>query len=74
MSRIRSIGEVISQKYPESQFVPQDGCAVSFDDFKNALGLAAKKYTDFQIDKMRVSLDRFADLFFDDWLSKRNER
>ena len=45
---------------------------LSFDDFKKALGQAANKYTDAQIDQMRLACDKIADLVFDAWLNKRN--
>ena len=43
-----------------------------FDDFKRALGQAANKYTDEQIERMRIICDKIADLVFDSWLNKRN--
>ena len=45
---------------------------VSFDDFKKSLGLAASKYSNEEIERMRVVCDKIADAFFDSWLHKRN--
>ncbi len=45
---------------------------LSFAEFKEALGPAAKKYTDLQIEKMRLICDRFADVVFDTWLREKN--
>ena len=46
--------------------------ALSFAEFKEALGPVAKKYTDLQIEKMWRICDRFADAFFDTWLREKN--
>ena len=43
-----------------------------FKDFKKSLGQAADKYTDEQIERMRIICDKIADLVFDSWLNKRN--
>jgi hypothetical protein len=43
-----------------------------FEDFKKSLGRAADKYNDEQIETMRVTCDRIADLAFDAWLNGRN--
>ena len=45
---------------------------LSPEEFKKALGQAAENYTEQQLDWLRVFCDRFADLFFDAWLRKRN--
>ena len=45
---------------------------LSFDDFKKSLGLGANKYSDEEIERMRIICDRIADLFFDSWLNKKN--
>ena len=46
------------------------GCAVSFDDFKKALGISGERYSDEDIEQLRVSFDRMADIFFDTWLKR----
>ena len=46
--------------------------SLSFEDFKKSLGQSANKYTDDQIENMRIACDKIADLFFDTWLNKRN--
>ena len=46
--------------------------SISFEDFKKSLGLSANKYTNEQIECMRMACDKIADLFFDAWLNKRN--
>jgi hypothetical protein len=45
---------------------------LSPDEFKKALGQAAENYTEQQLEWLRDFCDRFADLFFDAWLSGRN--
>lgn len=47
---------------------------LSFDAFKKALGSAALKYSDTEIERMRAVCDKFADAFFDGWLKRRNEQ
>ena len=49
----------------------QEEYAMSFDAFKKALGPAALKYSDAQIEDMRRICDQFADGFFNDWLSEK---
>lgn len=44
----------------------------SFDEFKAALGPAAAKYSDAEIDEMRLLCERMADVVFDNWLGKVN--
>lgn len=46
--------------------------AVSFDEFKKAIGPEAIKYTDEQIDQMRLMCDQIANAFFDTWLVEQN--
>lgn len=46
--------------------------AVSFEEFKEAMGPDAAKYTDEQIDQMRLVCDQIANAFFDTWLVKQN--
>jgi hypothetical protein len=45
---------------------------LSFNDFKKSLGKESTKYSDGQIEQIRVSFDKMADIFFDDWLYRRN--
>jgi len=45
--------------------------SIPFDDFKKALGSATNKYTDKQIEQMRLICDKIADLTFDTWLNKK---
>lgn len=47
---------------------------LSFDAFKKALGSAAAKYSDTEIEHMRVICDRLADVYFDSWLKRLNTR
>ncbi len=48
-----------------------DGC-VLFDEFKKSLGPEADRYTNEEIEKMRILCDRIADLMFTTWLKERN--
>ena len=43
-----------------------------FDEFKKSLGIGATKYTDKQINEIRLVFDRIADAAFDKWLEHRN--
>lgn len=43
-----------------------------FEDFKESLGQAADKYSDEQIETMRIVCDKMASLAFDTWLNRRN--
>lgn len=45
---------------------------ISFDDFKKSLGESSTKYSDEQIEQIRGAFDKMADIFFDDWLYRRN--
>lgn len=45
---------------------------LSAEQFKEALGSAAEKYSEDQLEWMRLFCDRFADLFFTSWLRGRN--
>ncbi|MEK7113464.1 MAG: hypothetical protein AAB873_01415 [Patescibacteria group bacterium] len=45
---------------------------LSFEEFKKSLGPESSKYTDEQIEQMRITCDRIADLFFDNWLREKN--
>jgi hypothetical protein len=45
---------------------------LSFEDFKKSLGSASSKYSDQEIERIRVTFDGIANVFFDDWLQKRN--
>ena len=56
---------------PSSE-ISRKSTGVSFAEFKHALGPAAKKYTDLQIEEMRRVCDRLADAFFDAWLREKN--
>ena len=47
--------------------------SLPFADFKESLGSLANLLTDEVIEEMRVTFDRFADVFFDTWLSQKNE-
>lgn len=57
---------------PSNQVELDVSKSISFDDFKKSLGLSANKYTDEQIECMRMTCDKIADLFFDAWLNKIN--
>ncbi len=57
---------------PSDQADLRSSKSLSFDDFKEALGQAANKYTDAQIEQMRLACDKIADLVFDAWLNKKN--
>ena len=46
--------------------------ALSFEEFKNSLGPESSKYNDEQIEHMRITCDRIADMFFDSWLREKN--
>lgn len=46
--------------------------SLPFEVFKESLGQAANKYSDEQIETMRITFDRIADLAFDAWLNRRN--
>jgi len=50
----------------------KNNTGVPFDNFKKSLGQTANKYTDEQIEQMRLDCDKIADLVFDAWLKKRN--
>ena len=45
---------------------------LSFEEFRDALGPSARKYTDVQINQMRLMFDKLADAVFTNWLRKRN--
>jgi len=45
---------------------------ISLNDFKKSLGIASAKYSDEQIEQVRVVFDKMADIFFDGWLYRRN--
>jgi hypothetical protein len=45
---------------------------MEFEEFKKTLGTLAEKLSDEEIDKLRILLDKFADLMFDRWLRKIN--
>ena len=45
---------------------------LSFEEFKKSLGPSANKYTNEQIENMRIVCDKIADIIFDSWLNKRN--
>lgn len=48
-----------------------EGC-VPFDEFKACLGPNASKYSDKEIDNIRIIFDKLADRAFDIWLNERN--
>lgn len=45
---------------------------LSFEDFKKSLGPASSKYSDQEIERLRVVCDGIANVVFDDWLQERN--
>lgn len=45
---------------------------LSFEDFKKSLGPASSKYSDQQIERIRITFDGIANVVFDNWLQKRN--
>ena len=45
---------------------------LSFEEFRKTLGPSVHKYTDVQIDQMRLVFDRLADAVFTNWLRERN--
>ncbi len=47
-------------------------CAVSFDEFKKALGDAVVNYTDTEIERIRIIFDSMADQFFNTWIKQIN--
>jgi hypothetical protein len=55
-------------KDPSQEYGP----ATSFAEFKSALGFSANKYTDVQIEEMRLVADQFANAVFDAWLLEHN--
>lgn len=68
---------VITNEYaeltkPNKRGVISELTALSFEEFKSALGQAKSKYTDEQIEYMRVVFDKLADRVFDDWLYSKN--
>lgn len=63
------IPKLINQEASQPRIVD---AAVSFEDFKTSLGAAATKYTDQEIERMRLMCDQIADVVFDTWLVKRN--
>lgn len=65
----------ILQSSTEEAFLePQtDEAAVTFDEFKAALGSAAAKYTDEQINHMRLTCDKLADVLFERWIKEVNQ-
>lgn len=45
---------------------------VSLPDFKKALGPLANTLTEKEIERIRISMDQFADVVFDQWLKGKN--
>jgi len=45
---------------------------LSFEDFKKSLGSASSKYSDQEIERIRVVFDGIANICFDNWLRGRN--
>jgi len=56
-------------QYPE---IKGDSLALSFVEFKKSLGTGANRYTDEQIECIRLAFDKIADATFDRWLYQRN--
>lgn len=57
-----------------SQMDPSQPCdALTFADFKKSLGDSSNKYSDDEIEVLRITLDKIADHFFSNWLNKKNE-
>ena len=46
--------------------------SLSFEDFKKSLGPASSKYSDQEIERIRIVFDGIANVVFDSWLQKRN--
>lgn len=74
---IMQAGQIITNEQQEIR-QPSDQAdlsvskTLSFEDFKKSLGQNANKYSDEQIESMRMLCDKIADLVFDAWLNKRN--
>jgi hypothetical protein len=64
-SRIEETNEEGTENCEHSSVLP-------FDEFKKSLGMGATKYTDKQINEIRIVFDRIADAAFDKWLEQRN--
>lgn len=45
---------------------------VSLPDFKKALGPLGEKLPEKEIERIRLSMDQFADVVFDQWLKGKN--
>ena len=56
---------------PQTETEKTQNGEMSFDAFKKALGPAALKYTDAQIEAMRRICDGIADACFNSWLQDR---
>ena len=56
----------------DNKTTDSENSALSFDDFKRSLGASAAKYSDAQIDQIRITFDRIADAVFDGWLKRQN--
>jgi hypothetical protein len=64
-SQIEETGEECTENIENSS-------TLSFNEFKKSLGIGATKYTDKQINEIRLVFDRIADATFDKWLEGRN--
>ncbi len=60
----------MNEEHPK-KIVAYSDTELSFDDFKKSLGVGAQKYSDEQIEKIRVIFDQMADVIFDSWLYNR---
>lgn len=47
---------------------------LSIEEFKKKLGRKADSFSESEIECLRVAEDQFADVFFDVWLRKRNQK
>lgn len=55
---------------PEKETITNE--QLSFEDFKKSLGPASSKYSDQEIERIRIIFDGIANVVFDSWLQKRN--
>ena len=65
--------QLINENETGNRPITSQAClGVPFSDFKKSLGPTGIKYSDAEIEEMRVVCDRIADLVFDAWLKRRN--
>lgn len=56
----------------EDKKIGRPNSGVSFEDFKKSLGQKSVRYSDAQIEHMRISAEYIADSLFNAWLYRRN--